>query len=308
MPHIALLTDHRYTAAQAAPENWYLANMLHDDALLQQALIRHGITSKRVNWADPTIDWSGFDMAVFRTTWNYYERIDEFASWLERVKHLTRLCNTPDIIRWNMDKHYLADLQRMGVPVVPFHILERGEDVNLNAVLEQYGWSEAVIKPCISGGARLTYRFNGGSAREIQSCIEPWLAIESFLVQPFVESVQHTGEDSLMVFNGQFTHAVRKVPKAGDFRVQDDHGGSVHVYTAIPAQIALAEKAMQACSSAPVYGRADMVQMRDGSWAIIELELLEPELWIRTHPDAAIVFAKALSDVLAIETQISIKS
>lgn len=294
MIQIALLTDRRYTASSAPPDNWYLANMLHDDALLTQALLRFGIRCQRVDWSNPSVEWSRFDMAVFRTTWDYYERMDEFVPWLDRVQHLTHLCNPPSVIRWNMDKHYLTDLERLGVPVVPFHLLEKGQDVNLNAILEQYGWSEAVIKPCVSGGARLTYRFNAVSAREIQSCIEPWLQTEAFMVQPFVSSVQVTGEDSVMVFNGEVTHAVRKLPKEGDFRVQDDHGGTVHAHTATMEQVKLARMAMGTCRPAPVYGRVDMVMMEDGRWGVMELELLEPELWLRLHPPSAVMFAEAI--------------
>ncbi|MCC5926447.1 MAG: hypothetical protein JJU41_07785 [Bacteroidetes bacterium] len=295
MPHIALLTDHRYAANEATPENWYLANMLHDDALLSQALLRHGITSERVDWAKKNVDWSNYDLAVFRTTWDYYERMDEFVPWLDNIQKHTRLCNVAEIIRWNMDKHYLVDLQKKGIPVVPFHLLEKGEDVNLGAILEQYGWREAVIKPCVSGGARLTYRFNARNAREIQSCIEPWLTAEAFLVQPFVPSVQTLGEDSLMVFGGEYTHAVRKTPKTGDFRVQDDHGGTVRTSTPEPEQIDLAVRSMAACNPSPVYGRTDMVRMENGTWAVMELELLEPELWLRYHPESAQAFAGSLA-------------
>jgi hypothetical protein len=300
---VALLTDHRFVAAEADPDDWYLGNILRDDALLQQALDRRGVSSVRVDWADPSVDWSSFELAVFRTTWDYYERYAEFAPWLEQTSKIARLCNAPEIIRWNMDKHYLLDLQHQGVPVVPFHMLETGTLSNLSTVMQQKGWPEAVVKPCVSGGARLTYRVNSDNADQIDEIIRIPLQNEAFLLQPFVDSIQVTGEDSLMVFGGQYTHAVRKTAKAGDFRVQDDHGGTVHDRTPDSSQVHLAETAMKAATQitghAPAYGRADMVQMTDGTWAIMELELLEPELWLRYAPAAADVFAENISRILA---------
>ena len=95
MPHIALLTDSRYVAATAAADDWYHANILHDDALLQQALLRHNVSCTRVDWADPAVDWSAFDLAVFRTTWDYYEKFEAFSAWLHRTEKLLPLCNLP---------------------------------------------------------------------------------------------------------------------------------------------------------------------------------------------------------------------
>ncbi|MFO0824010.1 MAG: hypothetical protein U0792_13010 [Gemmataceae bacterium] len=143
---VALLTDHRYTADSAAPGDWYLGNILADDRLLQAALARRGLTTRRVDWAAADIDWSSFRCAVFRTTWDYFDRYSEFSAWLARVEGQTRLCNPASTIRWNVDKHYLADLAARGVPVVPSRFLERG-DSSLAEVLSETGWDEAVIKP-----------------------------------------------------------------------------------------------------------------------------------------------------------------
>jgi glutathione synthase/RimK-type ligase-like ATP-grasp enzyme len=291
---VALLTDRRYTADTAAPGDWYLGNILADDTLLRAALARRGLTSARVDWADPGVDWARFGCAVFRTTWDYYERYAEFAAWLDRAARLTRLCNPPGTVRWNGDKHYLADLHARGVPVVPSHFLERGSGALLADVLNETGWDEAVLKPCVSGAARHTYRVNRATATQHQPTLAALLASESMIVQPFQADVARTGEDTLMVFGGRFTHAVRKVPKAGDFRVQDDHGGTVSAHTPTVEQIALAERAMTACEPLPVYGRVDLVRANTGEWAVMELELIEPELWLRFHPPAAEAFADTL--------------
>jgi len=296
---VALLTDRRYTAFTAAEGDWYLQNILDDDGLLQEALTRRGLTSVRVDWADPDIDWYRFRCAVFRSTWDYHERFAEFSAWLGRAERATRLCNSGSTVRWNVDKHYLADLAERGVPVVPSRFLERGSTRMLADVLAETGWDEVVIKPCVSGAARHTYRVNRGTAVACQPLLTALLAAEAMIVQPFQADIARTGEDTLMVFNGRYSHAVRKVAKPGDFRVQDDHGGTVHEYRPTDERIALAERAAAVCRPVPVYGRVDVVRDNDGRLAVMELELIEPEMWLRFHPPAAEAFAAGLVGFLA---------
>ena len=193
----------------------------------------------------------------------------------------------------------LVDLADFGVPVVPSRFLERGSTRTLADVLEETGWDGAVLKPCVSGAARHTYRVNRRTATDLQPKLAALLAEEAMLVQPFQSDIARTGEDTLMVFGGRFSHAVRKKAKPGDFRVQDDHGGTVHEYRPTDEQVALAERAVAACHTLPVYGRVDMVRDNDGRLAIMELELIEPELWLRRHPSAAEAFAAGIVAFLA---------
>jgi len=295
---VALLTDHRYTASTAAADDWYLDNILSDDRLLQAALEARGISSLRVDWADPHIDWSQFRLAVFRTTWDYFDRWAEFSSWLQAVKSQTKLCNDYATVRWNTDKHYLADLQTRGVNTVPSHFVERGSRVTLLELLSTTGWENAVIKPCVSGAARHTYRVNQHNAGTINPIMQELLTAESLILQPFQQHILDHGEETLMVFNGRYSHAVRKVAKPGDFRVQDDHGGKAFSYQPTAEQIELAERAMSVCDRLPVYGRVDMIRDNAGELAIMELELIEPELWLRFHPPAAVPFAAAIVEQL----------
>jgi glutathione synthase/RimK-type ligase-like ATP-grasp enzyme len=262
------------------------------------ALSELGISSERVDWSQPDVDWSSYRLAVFRSTWDYFHRFDEFAPWLAQVRTQTRLCNDARLIHWNMDKHYLADLEARGIPIVPSRFLERGERLNLRALLDSTGWDEAVIKPCVSGGARYTYRVNRANAAEIDAVVQPILDVEAFLLQPFVPAIMTVGEDSLMVFGGRYSHAIRKIAKPGDFRVQDDHGGTAHAYDPTAAQIELAERAIAACDPRPTYGRVDLVQDEQGEWQLMELELIEPELWLRYHPPSATKFARAIAELL----------
>lgn len=292
---VALLTDRRYEAKTAAEGDWYLGNILADDGLLRAALLRRGLTSVRVDWSRGDVDWSRFRCAVFRTTWDYFDRFGEFTDWLDRVQSRTQLINSVPTVRWNLDKHYLADLRSRGVPVVETVFVERGDSLPLADWLTRLGWARAVVKPCVSGAARHTYRLDGENATEIDAIVRPLLATEAFMLQPFQESIVRHGEDTLMLFDGEFTHAVRKIVRPGDFRVQDDFGGTVHDLAPTEEQIELARRAMSACDPLPAYGRADLVRDNQGRWAIMELEVIEPELWLRRCPAAAEAFAEAIA-------------
>ena len=300
---VALLTETRFAAAVAQPGDGYLVNILHDDRLLTEALASRGLTAVRLNWADPYVDWARYRCTVFRTTWDYFKRFSEFTAWLSRAERVTRVLNTPSIVRWNWDKHYLADLEAQGIPVVPSRFIERGEARSLGQLLAETGWSDAIVKPCISGGAYHTYRIHAGNAAEVDEAVRGLLDDGALMLQPFQDDIVETGEDTLMVLGGRYTHAVRKRAKRGDFRVQDDFGGTVECLEPKPEQMELAERAMAACASAglpaPVYGRVDMVRGNDGRYAVMELEIIEPELWLRYHPPAAEVMAEAIARALS---------
>jgi glutathione synthase/RimK-type ligase-like ATP-grasp enzyme len=301
---VALLTDRRYTADTAAPDDWYLGNILADDRLLQAALTARGLSSARVDWADESIDWAQFKCAVFRTTWDYFERFNEFNVWLDGVSDGTRLCNPLSTVRWNMNKRYFVHLAMGEIPIVPSAFLALGSDTKLPELMDQRGWEEVVFKPCVSGAARHTYRVPRADAERMQPLFASLVAAEQVVVQSFMKDVVATGEDTLMLFNGKYSHAVRKVPKAGDFRVQDDHGGTVQPYTPTDEQVELAERTMRVISNIlpmPVYGRVDLVRDNWDRLAVMELELIEPELWLRFHPPAADHFADGVVAFLANE-------
>jgi len=292
-PQIALVTTAEYLP-QPASDNWYNQQVHLEDELLSEGLAQHGILTKRVDWGDLMFNWSSVNCAVIRTTWDYSYRRDEFSQWLNRVSECTQVINPLPLMRWNMDKHYLADLARSGVAVVDTQFVEQGEHCDLGALTAERGWGEIVVKPAVSGGARSTYRATLVQLEELQPVFDRCVGEEAMLVQPFRPEVLEQGEVSLMVMDGEFTHAVRKTPKAGDFRVQDDHGGRVHEYTATPAEIEFALRAVAACPSTPLYARVDVVSTSTGP-QIMELELVEPELWMRFHPSSAQRLANAIA-------------
>lgn len=284
---VALLTEARYQADEAPPGDWYFANVLRDDGLLRDALAARGLSSLRIDWARPGVDWSRFRCAVFRTTWDYFDRYAEFLAWLDRVEPQTTLLNPAETVRWNADKRYLGDLTAAGLPVVPTRFVGRGDRVSLADLFAETGWPEAVLKPCVSGAARHTYRLRRDEAEGMEAAFRRLAAEEAMMLQPFQHEIAASGETSLVVVGGRFTHAVRKAVRPGDFRVQDDHGGTVHAHEPGGEEVELAERAVAACRRRPAYARVDVVRGNDGGLALMELELIEPELWLRRHPPAA---------------------
>jgi glutathione synthase/RimK-type ligase-like ATP-grasp enzyme len=288
---VVVLTDQRYLEDS---ENAYNHNVYYEDLLVQEALNNQGLKTLRLAWDDTAFDWSSTKSVLFRTTWDYFDRFEEFSKWLEKVTKQTILFNSEQIIRWNIDKHYLNDLKRHGVPIAESYFIEKGSLKTLKEIHNQLGWTETVLKPCISGAARHTYKLNRETLQTHEAIFKELINTESLMLQPFQHHIVSQGEISMMVFNGQFTHAILKKAKAGDFRVQDDFGGSVHDYQPTKEEINFAENAVNACPELPVYARVDIFMDNGNQIALSELELIEPELWFRHCPEAANVLAKAI--------------
>lgn len=276
----------------------YLQNVLREDHILSAALARRGLGATRVDWADPAVDWDRVGVAVIRTTWDYFHRFEEFSPWLDAVARRTRLLNPLPTLRWNVDKHYLLDLERAGVRIVPTRVVEPGETPSLRGLLDAEGWSEAVVKPAVSGAARLTWRVPRAEVEQHEARFAACVHAEAMLVQPFVRSVVEEGESSIMVLGGRVTHAVQKRAKAGDFRVQDDFGGTVARRPLGAEEAALAEHIVAAAGRPALYGRVDLVRDDEGRWMLGELELVEPELWLRFCEEAAEPFAEGIAAAL----------
>jgi glutathione synthase/RimK-type ligase-like ATP-grasp enzyme len=290
---VALVTEDRFEDPR--PGHWYVDNILEEDGLLQAALAARGLASRRVSWSRADVPWSSFGAAVLRTTWDYVDRFAEFTAWLDHVAARTRLLNPAALVRWNVDKHYLRDLQARGVHTVPTVFVERGSTAGLGELLRAHALGEAVIKPAVSGAARHTYRVDPHTAAALEPVWAARLHEGAMLLQPLQRHVLVHGETTVVVIDGRATHALCKRAKPGDFRVQDDHGGTVHPHVATPDELDLAERAMAACDPRPIYGRVDMVRDDDGRVAVMELEVVEPELWLRRQPAAAERLAEAIA-------------
>ena len=289
-----ILTDQRYL--NDSKTDAYKHNVYVEDRLVYHALEELGLKTLRLAWDDMFFDWSSTKSVLFRTTWDYFERFDEFSEWLEIVSKQTTLLNSEALIRWNIDKHYLLDLQNKGIHIAESHFIEQGAKVTLEQLHDILNWKETVLKPCISGAARHTYRLDVENFQKHESIFQKLIAKEAMMLQPFQYQIVNKGEVSMMVFNGNFSHAILKKAKAGDFRVQDDFGGSIQDYTPSENEIIFAEAAVNACNELPIYARVDIFEDNEGRIALSELELIEPELWFRSHPEAAKLLARAIKE------------
>ena len=296
MIDVVVLTDSRYL--EDSNTDPYKHNVFYEDELVVNALKNEGLHVLRLAWDDIKFNWSFTKFVLFRTTWDYFDRFDAFSKWLNEVSKQTKLLNSEAIIRWNIDKHYLLDLQDKGVHIAETHYIEKGEKSTLQELHNELGWTETVLKPCISGGARHTYKLNQDNISTHENVFKKLIADESMMLQPFQHKIVETGEISMVVINGTFTHAVLKIAKKGDFRVQDDFGGSVHEYKPSKKEIEFAENAVKACSELPIYARVDIFTDNKGDIALAELELIEPELWFRNYPEASNLLASAIKKKL----------
>lgn len=317
MGEVLVLSDRRYVGngtPSGMPES-YVANVMLEDQLVVDALGRCGWRARRVAWCDPTVQWATVDAAIFRTTWDYFDRWEAFSTWLARVQDTCTLLNPPAVLHWNLDKHYLLDLREAGVNVVPTRCVSRGSEATLASIVADTGWAEdVVIKPTISGAAKDTYHVRwmpdrsatvrpAAPAADVEGLWHALVAQQDMLVQPFLPSVVDAGERSLIWIDGKITHAVSKHAKSGDFRVQDDHGGTVRPHRATKEEREFACDAMARClevfqrrgAPTPLVARVDMVRDLEGHLAVAELELVEPELWFRLAPHAADSLAKAIT-------------
>ena len=295
---ITLLTENRfYEPTNITP---YVANVLLEDSLLQNALEGIGLRVTRKSWDDSNFDWSSTRFALFRTTWDYFYRFAEFEEWLEKAKTQTEFINPLELVYWNMDKHYLVDLAAKGINITPTHYFEPREIKALSECIAEIKYDQFILKPAIAGTARHTYRFKKEDAYKHQAIFEELLQNESLLIQEYQNQITTKGELSLMLFGGQYSHAVKKVAKPGDFRVQDDFGGSVHQHTASEKEIEFAKAAIKACAPhEPVYARVDIFWDNQDALCLAELEMIEPELWFRKNENAARLFAEVLAQHIA---------
>lgn len=271
-----------------------LPDLVDDEAPLRRALSERGLDARPVVWSDPAVDWSAIPVVVVRTTWDYTERRDDFVSWAEEVGAVTQLWNPPELIRWNTHKAYLRDLADRGLPVVPTVWLEAGTPVDLPALLAEHGWDEAVLKPAVSAGARDTVRVSRGDGATGQSHADAILADRDLMIQPFLPRIVEDGELSILVVDGVVTHAVRKVPPAGDFRVSAQ-AGSRHRVEPPVREVELAAAALEAVGRDTLYARVDLIADGAGGPLLVELEVVEPSLYLELAPDAAARLADAIA-------------
>ncbi|GLZ47648.1 hypothetical protein Acsp06_38330 [Actinomycetospora sp. NBRC 106375] len=250
------------------------------------ALAERGVDADDAPWDDDTVDWAGADLVAVRTTWDYTERRDAFLSWAGQVDAATRLVNPRAVLEWNSHKRYLVELAEAGVPTVPTTLLAAGSPVP-----DDLGRGTVVVKPAVSAGGRGTHL---GRPDDLRETVADLLTVGDVLVQPAVESIGRDGEVSLIRLGDAWSHAVRKLPAAGGFLVHEKYGGELADHTPTTREVEVAEAALARAPAADlVAARVDLVRL-DGEPVVMELELIEPELFLRRAPDAPTRLADAL--------------
>jgi glutathione synthase/RimK-type ligase-like ATP-grasp enzyme len=271
-----------------------VAHLTNDDRLLVQALSASGVRSEAAVWNDDALDWEKYSAVVIRSTWDYHLRLDEFLAWLDRLESLDiRVLNAPALVRWNAEKGYLQDLADRGIAIVPTRWVERGERTSLAEILRETGWGDVVVKPSVSASAHQTWRMSADEAETREAEFSSMVESGRVLVQPFLEAIRTEGEWSLLFYGGEYSHAVLKRPRHDDFRVQQTHGGTADVQEPPRDVVEQGYRAVEATGQASLYARVDGCVV-DGRFVLMELELIEPDLFLRAHPAAPQRLAAAL--------------
>ena len=268
-----------------------------DDRLAADSLRQSGAGVDAVIWDDLSIGWERYDALVLRSTWDYHKKAAAFATWLDRIESAgIPLWNPAGLVRWNMDKTYLRELAAKGVPITPTTWLDRGAECDLAATLDQNGWDRAVVKPTLSATAFLTWVTTPAKAEKDQVKLAEMTVRGGVMVQRFEDSISE-GEWSLVFLAGELSHSVLKVPQPGDFRVQKEYGGTSIPRPAPDRVIEVAELVLGEVEVPWLYARVDLVDS-DSGVRLMELEMLEPDLFLRHDAGARDRFASAIYSVL----------
>jgi glutathione synthase/RimK-type ligase-like ATP-grasp enzyme len=266
--------------------------------LLLEAVRATGIAVDEVCWDEESIDWSTYDQVVIRSTWDYHRRYDEFMHWVRTVSAVSTISNSVDVITWNTDKHYLAEVAEMGLPVVPTVFIEPDQDDWLNSARELLAKGDVVVKPAISAGSNDTERHSNINAAQTHIA-ELLSAQRSVMLQPYMADVDVESETGLVFIDGKFSHAFAKGPLLA--QAKNMSGGlyaeeEIGVRQPTAEQLLIGERAVKWLTSRfgnLLYARVDLLPTAQGP-VIIEIELTEPSLYLLLHPQAATELAHAL--------------
>lgn len=270
------------------PEADYSAEWRWTYDVEADALAAAGVHVTPIIWSEP-FDAAKFDLVLPLVAWGYHKHFARWHQVLDRLEQQgARVENPLPLLRWNSDKAYLAELYEKGVPVVPTEVIEALDEQSLLRIAEHFETSDLVVKPPVSASAYLTFPLRSGDA------IPDAVRGRTMMAQPWLSSITGTGEWSLFFFGGVLSHAVSKVPLPGDFRVQPEYGGIIERCDPPAGAEEVALAALAAAPAPALYARADLVVGNCGTLQVMELELIEPALWLDHAPENAPLFAQAV--------------
>lgn len=257
---------------------------------------------KKLGWDVVTVawrsgpDWNEFDAIYICTPWDYPAHASEFMEVLAAIDASSAvLYNDLSIARWNLEKTYLRDVEARGDDIVPSTWYDSFDAADVPSYFKEHKVDRVVIKPTIGANAKDTFVLTNPVGVDQLRDLQKTFSGRRFSVQPFIENIQSEGEFSLFFFNGEYSHAIQKIPKAGDFRVQEEHGGDIVAVSPSTDLLEIAHTVFSHIEPLPVYGRGDWVRGPDGRFLLMELELIEPSLYLRTDSGAASRFAAAFN-------------
>jgi len=284
MQPLALITS------RASPQ------LSESDRWLVTPLRAQGFEPIALPWDSKDVAWETFAAVVIRSAWDYHTRLQEYLVWLNSLEQLhVQVWNPLAIVRWNLEKSYLLDLENQGIALLPTAWLQQGSECYLLDLLEEKQWQEAVVKPTVGASASQVLKVHQREAEQMQSHLFQMLQTSAVMVQPFMQKVQTEGEYSFIFIGEQYSHAMLKRPQTHEFRVQPKYGGTAIPINPSHTLIQQARHIHEVLLHPLLYARIDAIQV-EGKLVVMEVEVHEPGLFFPGHPQAAELFARTLRD------------
>ena len=270
-----------------------LEELFEEDNLLIRGFEAQGFQASPVIWSDPTIDWNQFDIALIRSTWDYLDAAEHFLRTLSKIETSScKLFNPLSVVRWNMDKHYLLDLEQQEVQIIPTFLASQVELVTLHKLFVENQWQTVVLKPAIGLAASNIYRIPLNMLENVLSNIGVDQLHSEYLIQPFIENILSEGEWSFIYFNQQLSHVLLKKPAHGDYRVQGIYGGTIQPVEPRSHDLRQATSVLDRLPSDILYARLDFVRV-NGQLSVMEVELIEPIFSFNLVPESILRLVNA---------------
>jgi hypothetical protein len=275
-----------------------LKDFYHYDQMLFEPFKAAGWLVEEVSWRKPGVDWNNYDVVIIRTTWDYQDDVEGFMACLQRIEASSaQLQNTLKIVEWNISKRYLSDLQNQGINIVPTLWFDSFSLAELQLGFSHFDTSEVVLKPLVSANADHTYRLTAENLNTQSKQLENVFYKREFMLQPFLNAIINEGEYSLFYFAGQYSHGILKQPRAGDFRVQEEHGGQLKSIQPCEEMLTTARHCLAALPADVLYARIDLVRYKK-EFAVIEIELIEPSLYFNMDAGSPQRFVDAFVEMM----------
>lgn len=272
-----------------------LEGFVSDDALFYEPLAQLGWQVHSVSWRSTDTNWNDYDAVIIRTPWDYQQEPQAFLEALSRIESSgVPLENGLDVVQWNIEKTYLRNLEKRGISIVPTQWATTFQRDVVEKWWQEWNTPELIIKPTISANADDTFWISKQTSEEVWETVAETFRERSFMVQPFVSAILAEGEYSLFFFGGEYSHAIVKIPKPNDFRVQEEHGGRIQSTQPTTELRQIAQQIYDAIPYHPLYARIDLVRLPTKEFALMEVELIEPSLYFRTNAESPYRFARAI--------------